>query len=199
MKTFGLILLMSAVILPVMMQGQAPAKKPVKVFVPPPKQVKVFVPPTKPAKVFVPPAQFSRKMIAPAETAPQPTSMVPAASTNVSQLNPALFQPKGYSLGRVQEAVPGRSLYRWSMAAVIAANGADAISSWHGQEANPVIGSGQFGYSSIAIKSGFVGSSLLIQHIILRHRPDLYKKLAWLNFGTAGLLGGVAAHNMQIR
>jgi len=34
---------------------------------------------------------------------------------------------------------------------------------------------------------------------VLRHRPDLYKKLAWLNFGTSGLLGGVAAHNMSVR
>ena len=60
-------------------------------------------------------------------------------------------------------------------------------------------GGSQFGVTSVAIKSGFVATSLVIQHIALRHRPDLYKKLAWLNFGTAGVLGGVAGHNMRVR
>ena len=96
---------------------------------------------------------------------------------------------------------PGRVLYRWSIAAAIAANAADVASSWSQQEANPLVAGGgaQFGATSIAIKSGFVATSLLIQHIALRHRPDLYKKLAWLNFGTAGVLGGVARYNMGLR
>ena len=95
----------------------------------------------------------------------------------------------------------GRNLYRWSIAAAIAANVADAASSWSQQEANPLVAGGraQFGASSVAIKSGFVATSLVIQHIALRHRPDLYKKLAWLNFGTAGVLGGVARYNMGVR
>ena len=87
------------------------------------------------------------------------------------------------------------------MAALIAANGADAISSWRQAEANPVIGGGAsaFGYSSLAIKSGFVGSSLLIQHVVLRHRPDLYKKMAWLNFASSAGLGAVAFYNTGLR
>jgi hypothetical protein len=96
---------------------------------------------------------------------------------------------------------PGRTLYRWSIAAVVAANAADVASSWSQQEANPVIAGGgaQFGASSMAIKTGFVAASLVIQHVALRHRPDLYKKLSWLNFGTAGVLGGVANYNMRVR
>ena len=96
---------------------------------------------------------------------------------------------------------PGRTLYRWSLASVLAANVADVASSWSQQEANPVVSGGgaQFGVTSAAIKTGFVATSLLVQHIALRHRPDLYKKLSWMNFGTAGVLGGVAKYNMGVR
>jgi hypothetical protein len=95
---------------------------------------------------------------------------------------------------------PGRALYRWSIATVVAANAADAASSWRRQESNPFVAGGgtQFGSTSIAIKSGFVATSLLIQHVTLRHRPDLYKKMAWMNFITSGILGGVAQSNMGV-
>jgi hypothetical protein len=49
--------------------------------------------------------------------------------------------------------------------------------SWSQQEANPLGAGGgaQFGATSIAIKSGVVATFLVIQHIALRHRPDLYE------------------------
>ncbi len=77
----------------------------------------------------------------------------------------------------------------------------DTVSSWKGIEANPVVGGSgsQFGYTSMAIKSGLVATSLVIQHVALRHRPDLYKKMAWLNFATSGVLGAVAVHNVEVR
>jgi hypothetical protein len=95
----------------------------------------------------------------------------------------------------------GRSFYRWSVAAVVAVNAADAVTSWKAQEANPfVAGTGtQFGAASLAIKSGFVATSLLIQHLALRHRPDWYKRMAWMNVVTAGVLAQVARHNMSVR
>jgi hypothetical protein len=95
----------------------------------------------------------------------------------------------------------GRTLYRWSIAAVLAGSVADAATAWRAQEANPVVaGTGnQFGVQSVAIKSGLVGTSLLIQHIILRHRPDLYKRMAWMNLITSGALGGVAGYNVSVR
>lgn len=129
---------------------------------------------------------------------------VPPASVKVSELMPKTFQPQplaGPLTGKFNSAPAGRTMYRWSLVSLAAANGADAISSWRQQEANPLVAGGatQFGGSSLMIKSGFVVTSLVIQQIVLRHRPDLYKKLAWLNFGTAGVLGGVAYHNMGIR
>ena len=127
---------------------------------------------------------------------PAPTS-VSAIAENVSpvQDNSSVLHPP-------QETwKSGRTLYGWSIAAVLGANAADAATSWRAQEANRVVaGNGsQFGAASLAIKSGFVGASLLIQHIALRHRPDLYKRMAWMNIITAGALGGVASHNMNVR
>ena len=128
---------------------------------------------------------------------------VPVAMVNVSELKPSQFQPGTASFGPklIETAPAGRTLYRWSVASVLAVNAADAASSWRQQEANPfVAGSGtQFGGTSIAIKSGFVATSLILQHVALRHRPDLYKRLAWINFATTGAFGGVVAHNMSIR
>ena len=96
---------------------------------------------------------------------------------------------------------PGRTVYYWSVATVVAAGAADAVSSWSGREANPVLaGPGaQFGVGSVALKSGLVGASLLLQNVALHHHPGLYKRLAWMNFATAGVLGGVTAHNVGVR
>jgi len=95
----------------------------------------------------------------------------------------------------------GRALYRWSVVSVLAANAADIHSSWQMDEANPFVagGSKHFNGTSIAIKTGLVGTSLLLQHVVLRHRPDLYKKLGWLNFVTAGGLAGVAKYNSGLK
>src|ERR1700680_570445 len=100
-----------------------------------------------------------------------------------------------------QPSSSNRTLYRWSVATVWAANAADVASSWKNREANPFVAgpTAQFGVTSFAIKSGFVGASLVMQHFVLRHRPDLQKRLAWMNFVTAGALGGVAAHNLSLR
>jgi len=108
--------------------------------------------------------------------------------------NPILVQPQAI-------APTGRTMYRWSIAAVLAGSVADVASGWRAQEANPVVaGTGnQFGVQSVAIKSGLVGTSLLIQHIVLRHRPDLYKRMAWMNLITSGALGGVAGYNVSVR
>ena len=133
----------------------------------------------------------------------QVSHVAPTPSVNVdSRIAPAA--PGGFDAGlrdATREPIPGKSLYRWSLATVVIANGVDAASSWRNQEANPLVaGSGsQFGFTSIAIKSGFVATSLLIQHVALRHRPDLYKKLGWMNFATAGVLGGVAKYNLGVR
>jgi hypothetical protein len=95
----------------------------------------------------------------------------------------------------------GRALYQWSLAAVAGGNAADAFSSWHQPEANPLLaGRGsEFDGRSVLLKSAFVGASFLIEHWALRQNPRLYRTFAWLNFTIAGVLGGVVAHNIALR
>lgn len=129
--------------------------------------------------------------------------LLPPANKPIAELAAVTTAPPANSLLRDVDraAVTGRSLYGWSAAALVSSNVADLASSWRQQEANPVVaGRGaQFGVGSLAIKSGLVGTTLVLEYITLRHRPDLYKRLAWVNFGASGALGAVAAHNMSVR
>ena len=122
---------------------------------------------------------------------------------NVTPFAPAavLARPQIGVVNPGRTGTPGRTLYRWSIAAVVAANAADAATSFGNREANPFLAAPgtRFGTASLAIKYGFTGGSLLMQHLVLRHRPDLQKRLAWLNFVTAGAQAGAAAHNSMSR
>jgi hypothetical protein len=125
----------------------------------------------------------------------QPVSALAEASI------PAFHSTPQLGVHGLDHTSSSRTLYRWSVVSLLAANAADAASSWRSQEANPLVAgpATSFGVTSFAIKSGFVGASLLIQHVMLRHRPDLAKRMAWTNFISSGALGGVAAHNMSLR
>ena len=133
----------------------------------------------------------------------QVNSSIPVPSTKISDFA-ASAVPTRSEAWRKDLATgerPGRTVYYWSVATVVAASAADAASSWSGREANPVLAgpAAQFGVGSVAVKSGLVGASLLLQHVALHHNPGLYKRLAWMNFATAGVLGGVTAHNVGVR
>ena len=101
-------------------------------------------------------------------------------------------------LGLFSLSANADSLYSTSAAAVIGASTADAVSSWHRPELNPVLGS-QFDARSVAIKGALAAVSLGFQHIALRHRPDLRRKFTWLNFGTSAVVGGVAVRNWRVQ
>jgi hypothetical protein len=126
-----------------------------------------------------------------------------AASEHPSESMTKYARTSGYRLPQIEDRapVPGRTIYRWSVAAVLTANAADAISGWGSLEANPFLAKpgGRFGPGSVALKSGFVGASLLLQHFALRQHPQWYRRIAWMNFITAGALGTVARHNVSIR
>lgn len=128
---------------------------------------------------------------------PAPPGQLATIADLQPQLNLETWKPV-----RIAEAQShGRTVYRWSVATLVTANVVDAASSWNGLEGNPLLArpGTRFGASSVAIKSGFVGASLLLQHFALRHHPGLYKRMAWINFAASGALGGVAAHNFSIR
>lgn len=86
-------------------------------------------------------------------------------------------------------------LHKISIAALLLANGADVGTSWHQREANPLLASGgQFATRGVTIKSSVVAGLLLAQHY--RHRE---KESTITNFAVAGVIGAVAAHNMEVR
>ena len=138
----------------------------------------------------------------------QPGTVAPDMSFEVSTAAPA-FGLAGTPPARVTHPIPppvteriehdGRNLYRWSVVAVVAANALDVASSWQQMEANPVLGANsRFGARAVAIKAGFAGGSLLIEHWALRKNPKLYRKFAWLNFSVAGGLGVTASYNFHL-
>jgi hypothetical protein len=94
------------------------------------------------------------------------------------------------------------NLWRISVATLAAANVLDVQSSWGKRELNPALSnaSGTFGAQGAAIKSACQGGLLAIEYLVTRHHPSgkLYKALSLINFGAAGAMGGVAAHNYTI-
>jgi hypothetical protein len=114
---------------------------------------------------------------------------------------PATMEPSPRTVEPHRTVPPGRTLYLWSVATLAASGAADVASSWRRPEANPVLaGPGStFGGGSVAIKLGLVGSSILLERLVLRHRPDLYRRVAWLNFGIAGAQAAVVGHNLSLR
>ena len=90
--------------------------------------------------------------------------------------------------------------YRWSVAAVIAANAADAATSYRrGYEANPLVRSadGQFGKRGLAIKAGATAGSLTAQYLVLRKHPNQRKLATLVNLSTSAGLAILAARNAR--
>jgi hypothetical protein len=94
---------------------------------------------------------------------------------------------------------PRQTLWKASLAAVIAASALDAHSSWGKQEANPLLANraGQFGTRGVAIKGVVTAGALGAQWLMLRHRPEARRVATLTNFGVAAVHGAVAAHNYR--
>ena len=87
----------------------------------------------------------------------------------------------------------GKRIWRWSLAAVAAANVADGVTSMGRHELNPVLGTGRFGARAAGVKIGVSTATVGVQYLILRRRPGAERKAAFVNFAMAGLTGGIAA------
>jgi hypothetical protein len=91
------------------------------------------------------------------------------------------------------------ALWRASQALLAASDAADIASSWGKNEANPLLRSGQrFSYGSLAIKVGALAGGLAAQHYIAHKYPEEKSLMASVNLAAAGVLGAVAARNMQV-
>ena len=126
-------------------------------------------------------------------TAPSELQMaIPSVPSNGSAVSSYLEPVREY-----HDNPRGEVLYRCSVASLIMANAADTISSWNYPEANPTLANpgSRFGPGSFALKLGFLGTSLLIEHWATRHNQRFYRTLTWVNFAISGSLVGMSVHN----
>jgi hypothetical protein len=86
--------------------------------------------------------------------------------------------------------------------ALSVANALDVHSSWGKHELNSTLAGpgGNFGKQGALLKLGFQGGLLGVEYLITRGHPSgkVYRALSFINFGAAGVIGGVAAHNYTV-
>ena len=90
-------------------------------------------------------------------------------------------------------------LWRWSAVAMITSNGLDIASSVGRHETNPVLGTGEFGWRAIGIKSGVVIGSLLLQKLLVHKHPQITRPVAFSNFAVSSAVTGIAVSNFRVR
>lgn len=88
------------------------------------------------------------------------------------------------------------AVFKWSLAALMAGNAADGVSSWQRPEMNPILGP-QFNSRAVAIKFGIVGATALLERALVKKHPELAKGFAVANFTAAGVFTGVAIRNLR--
>src|SRR6266545_1912132 len=102
-------------------------------------------------------------------------------------------------------ATPGteKSLWRTSVAVLVAANVMDARSSWGKYELNPSLSgnNGRFGRQGALLKLGIVGGTFVLESWLLRHQHSarFYRRVALVNFGSAAVTGATAFRNLGVR
>ena len=102
----------------------------------------------------------------------------------------------------LEKPVPYRNLWRVSVTALTVANTLDVQSSWGKHELNSTLAgpAGNFGKQGALLKLAFQGSLLGVEYLLTRRHPSgkLYRALSIINFGAAGVMGSVAAHNYTV-
>ena len=105
-------------------------------------------------------------------------------------------------VSRTPPPPPSKTLWRVSLASLAVANAMDVQSSWGKHELNPTLSgsTGTFGGQGALIKLSLQGGLMGVEYLLTRGHPSrkLYRALAVLNFGAAGVTGGIAAHNYTI-
>lgn len=102
----------------------------------------------------------------------------------------------------LEKPAPYRNLWRTSVTALAVANALDVQSSWGKHELNSALAGpgGDFGKQGALLKLGFQGGLLGIEYLITRRHPTgkVYRAFSIINFGAAGTIGAVAAHNYTV-
>lgn len=92
------------------------------------------------------------------------------------------------------------TLWKVSIATMLAASAFDAASSMGKSEQNPLLrgSDGTFGTRGVAIKFGLVGASLAPQ-ILFRNRKDLRRLFTLINFGDTAMFTTIGVHNLGVK
>jgi len=93
---------------------------------------------------------------------------------------------------------PLERVWRWSLAAIVAANTADTASSIGAYETNPVLGR-QVGPRFVAVKSGAILGTVGIQYWVLRKHTQAYHPFVYTNFVVAGTLTAISVRNFSVK
>ena len=87
-----------------------------------------------------------------------------------------------------------------SQLALVAANAADAHSSFGHPEANPLLRGpdGEFGARGALIKVAALTCLLVTEHLVTRKHPSTRRAFLWINWAGAGGAAAVAARNYHV-
>jgi hypothetical protein len=112
---------------------------------------------------------------------------------------PLLYRSAPRMAPKVGAGRAGRALWMASVAALAAANVADAQSSWSKDEGNRVLAGagGRFGAKGAALKGGINAVWIVGQVMALRRNPA-HRTIAIVNFTAASVFGVLAYRNRNI-
>jgi hypothetical protein len=142
--------------------------------------------------------------IAPRVAATDPDSSQPITLSPNGELPSGEFPVSPLRSSRIA-SVPDRdhrsaTIWKISIATMLAATAFDAYSSMGKTEQNPLLRSsdGTFGAKGIAVKTSLAGVSLVPQ-LIFRNRKDLRKIFTVINFADTAMFTAIGAHNLGIK
>jgi hypothetical protein len=146
---------------------------------------------------------FAQVPVQPGQIAPR-TAAVDTTANAPIRLSATGELPYEHSLQSVHSVSGDRehrmaTIWKISIATMLAASAWDAASSMGKVERNPLLASsdGTFGGKGLGVKFGLAGLSLAPQ-LLLRNHKELRKVFAIANFVDAGIFAAVAAHNLGI-
>jgi hypothetical protein len=125
--------------------------------------------------------------------ADQPVVLSPTGELPASAL-------RSTRIASVREHDRSATLWKVSIATMLAASAFDAASSMGKSEQNPLLRSsdGTFGTKGVALKFGLVGASLVPQ-MIFRNRKDLRRLFTIINFGDTAMFTAIGVHNLGVK
>ncbi|MFZ0593634.1 MAG: hypothetical protein WAM39_24455 [Bryobacteraceae bacterium] len=114
--------------------------------------------------------------------------------------NPAASPLRSSRVAFVSDDHRSVTVWKISIATMLAATAFDAASSWGKSEQNPLLESsnGTFGAKGLAVKASLAGVSLVPQ-LIFRKNKDLRKIFTIINFGDTAMFTAIASHNLGIK